>query len=74
LLIDLQKKINIGLFFAITLLISCSWGRYPCPQPIESKNSEKDGSGIMLIQIKKNKDGLLKNKQPKRIRKKRKKL
>lgn len=61
---------NIVLLLGILLIGGCTWGRYPCPEPVEEKNSEKDGTGITLIEIKRNKDGTLKKKQPRRIRKK----
>jgi hypothetical protein len=55
--------LGIGLF-------GCSWGRYPCPPNIQVNNSEKDGTGISLVKVDKNGKGLIKKKNPKRIKKK----
>jgi hypothetical protein len=52
------------------LIFACSPGRYPCPKAVKPSNSEKDGTGITLIEVQTNSKGLLKKKQPKKIRKK----
>jgi hypothetical protein len=66
----LRLRLNIVLIVILIILGSCSGGRYPCPDPVEEKNSEKDGTGITLVEVKKTKNGLLKKRQPRKIRKK----
>ncbi|QNL21444.1 hypothetical protein HZR84_05695 [Hyphobacterium sp. CCMP332] len=66
----LKLNKNIAIFSSLILLSGCAWGRYPCPDPVKEKNSEKDGTGITLIEVKRDKKGILKKKQPKRIKRK----
>jgi len=68
---NILKYRYLLIFFFVGIGFSgCSWGRYPCPPNIQFNNSEKDGTGIDLLKLDKDEKGLIKKRNPNRIKKK----